>query len=112
MRLLIVCVDGYLPDGREAITTETWTTITDPMFELGSHREIVLKLRSNHFTLLQTTDRDVTHPVGHLMVLADQLALPPPNEMGQLLLERRGGVDDLGDAREQVMLYETIERTE
>jgi hypothetical protein len=46
------------------------------------------------------------------MVLADQLELPAPNEMGQLLLERRGGVDDLGDAREQVMLYETIERTE
>ena len=83
------------------------------MFELGTHREIVLKLRSNiHFTLLRTTDRDVTHPVGHLMVLADQLELPAPHEMGQLLLERRGGVDDLGDAREQVMLYETIERTE
>jgi hypothetical protein len=112
VRLLVVCVDGYLPDGREAIVPNTWTTITDPSCEVGSHREIVLKLSHSHFTLLQTTDRDVTHPVGHLLILSDNIGFQAPQEMGTLLLEPRNGVDDLVEAIEEVNLFQAIEDTE
>ena len=112
VRLLVVCVNGYLDDGREAITPSTWTTITDPSCHVGRHREIVLKLSYSHFTLLQTTDRDVTHPVGHLLVLSNEIGFQAPQEMGPLLTEPRNGVDDLGDAAEEANLFQTIEDTE
>ena len=68
--------------GMEKILPATWTVIKDPG---GFHREIVLKLSGNHFTLLQPAVPSLTDPASHLHRLAMEAGFPDPVDISDLI---------------------------
>jgi hypothetical protein len=116
VRLLIVNCRDYHIDGplagTEVILPETWTIIGDAE---GTHRDVVLKLSGNHFTLLRPTDPTHTDPIRRLQQIAHQVGFNPPRDISHFMSEPfEGDFDEesLQSAREAAITYQAIEESE
>ena len=64
--------------------------VQDPL----AYRDVILKLRHNHFTLLECSNAEKpVHPIGLLLEMARDIGFPPPTETGHMLMRPLAGVD-------------------
>jgi hypothetical protein len=96
VRLLIVSVRGRLANQQERIDPSTWTLISDPNVRNPlDYRDIVLKLGHDHFTLLECNDpTNLSHPIGRLLEIMEEVGHSPPQECGHFLLQELRGLRD------------------
>ena len=86
-----------LRNGQDEINPNSWTLMSDPRVigpRTAAHRDVILKLKRGHFTLLQCSNADApSHPIGLLMEMARDMQFPPPMETGHMLMLPLDGVD-------------------
>ncbi len=96
--------------GQDAINPESWILMSDPRVtgtRTAAHRDVILKLRCNHYTLLQCSNADApSHPIDLVLDMARDMRFPPPTETGLKLMLPLVGVDPqdpaLVDAQEKI----------